>query len=284
MRPAGTSVGLRLRRTPISINVLRGVVVSGQGSKPTSRSMTIAALGFAVWAIGYVAIASPFTTSSWEWALCVLGPLILAVAALSNGPALRETYGPLAFALLVVALLLAAFEFLPLALSISGSSSGWAAASYELWGASWIVGAFGVVAFIARRQSRPSPTAAPGASFAQLSLLSSGMLVYGIGFEELGSDSRSHAFGAVAFAGAALIALSIILQRRSLSARMGGAAAGIVIVVVTGWAVKDFARVTGSLMANATFNKEMIFGLGGIFFALTAVACVLVSRRYSSAD
>ena len=59
---------------------------------------------------------------------------------------------------------------------------------YVLWGTGWIIGAMGVLVVIAHKQSLYAINAGPVASYAQLSLLSSGMLVYGIGFVELGSD------------------------------------------------------------------------------------------------
>ena len=257
--------------------------MAGQVNSSASRPLQIAALGFVVLALGYVAIASPLSTSAWDWASCVLGPLIIVVAVLSHRSALSESIGAPALVLFLIALILVAGEYVPGSLSIDSGSSGWAAFPYELWGAGWIVSAFGVIAVIARKQSRQSPSSLPQSSYAQLSLLSSGMMVYGIGFEELGSDRLSHGFGAVAFGGAVLIALSIIAQRRTLTTHMGAAAANIVIFIVTAWAVKDVTREIGSLMANATFSKEMIFGLGAIFYVLAAVACVLVSRRGSTA-
>lgn len=120
-------------------------------------------------------------------------------------------------------------------------------------------------------------------SFAALSTLSSGMIVYGIGFDELGTDRLSHLYGAEAFGGAVLVALALIAQRRQLAGIMGSAAAGIVIVVVSAWALKDVVRVQGDLMTDGTFAKEMVFGFGSVAFALATVACIMASRRSSAA-
>ena len=257
--------------------------MTGQASMSSSRSLMIAALGFVVWALGYVAIALPFHTGAWEWGLCVLGPLILAVAVLTHGSAFRMQFGTPAYVLFVIALFVGACEFLPHALDIGAGSSGWAAVPYELWGASWIIGALGVLGVIAHKQSQHVMSNGPVASYAQLSLLSSGMLIYGIGFDELGNDRLSHEFGTVAFAGAVLIAISLIAMRRSLTAHMGGAATGIAIFIACAWAVKDFSREIGDLMTNATFSKEMVFGFGAVAYVLAAIACIIASRRSTAA-
>ena len=248
----------------------------------SSRSLMIAAVGFAVWAIGYVAIALPFHTGAWEWALCVLGPLILAVGVLTHGSAFRRQFGTPAYVIFVIGLFVAACEFLPLALNIGAGSTGWAAVPYVLWGTGWIIGAMGVLVVIAHKQSQHEINTGPVASYAQLSLLCSGMLVYGVGFVELSSDRSSHPFGAVAFGGVVLIAISLIAMRRSLTAQMGGAATGIAIFIACAWAVKDVARVAGDLMTNAEFAKQMIFGATGVFYILAAVGCVLAARRSRS--
>ena len=248
----------------------------------SSRSLMIAAVGFAVWALGYLAIALPFDTVSWEWDICVLGPLILAAGVLTHGSAFRRQFGTPAYVIFVIGLFVAACEFLPLALNIGAGSTGWAAVPYVLWGTGWIIGAMGVLVVIAHKQSLHAINKGPVASYAQLSLLCSGMLVYGIGFVELGSDRSSHQFGAVAFGGVVLIAISLIAMRRSLTAQMGGAATGIAIFIACAWAVKDVARVVGDLMTNATFAKEMVFGVTGVFYILAAVGCVLAARRSSA--
>jgi hypothetical protein len=74
----------------------------------SSRSLMIAAAGFAVWAIGYVAIALPFHTGAREWGLCVLGPLILSVGVLTHGSAFRKQFGSPAHVIAAVGCVLAA--------------------------------------------------------------------------------------------------------------------------------------------------------------------------------
>ena len=256
--------------------------MAGQSSMSSSRSLMIAALGFVVWAVGYLAIALPFHTGAWEWAICVLGPLIIAVAVLTQGSAFRVRFGTPAYVLFVIALVVGAFEFLPLALNIGAGSSGWAAVPYELWGTGWIIGGIGVLVVIAHKQSQHATSGGTVASYAQLSLLSSGMLVYGIGFDELGNDRLSHEFVAVAFGGAVLIAIALIAMRRSLTAQMGAPAASLAIFIACAWAVKDISREIGDLMTNATFSKEMIFGFGTVAYLLAAVACLLAARRSRS--
>ena len=226
----------------------KGAVMAEHRNISSSQSLMIAAVGFAVWAIGYVAIALPFDTGPWEWAICVLGPLIIAAAVITHGSAFRVRFGRPAFVLFVIALVGGALVFLPHALSIQTPSNGWAAVPTELWGTGWIVGGIGVVMVIAHKQSLHAINTRPVASYAQLSLLSSGMLVYGIGYIELGNDRLSHEFGAVAFGGASLIAISLIAMRRSLAAQMGAPAASIAIFIALAWALDNFTRVVGDLM------------------------------------
>ena len=254
--------------------------MAGQASTSATRSLNIAAIGFVVWALGYIAVASPINTAAWEWLLCIIGPLLIVVAVLSNGAALRARIGATAIGLLVISLILAALEFAPLAFSLGAGSKSWAAVPYELWGTAWIVGGFGVVATIVHLQRRGSAGSIP---FAALSVLSSGMIVYGLGFDELGTERLSHLYGAEAFGGAVLIALALIAMRRQLTSIMGAGAAGIVIVVVAAWALKDVFRVFGDLLTNSTFSKEMIFGFGAAAFVLGAIACLVAARRNSAA-
>ena len=61
---------------------------------------------------------------------------------------------------------------------------------------------------------------------------------------------------------------------------------GLASVITTGGSAParaDSVRTSGTVMANATFSKESIFGTGVIFYLLAALACVLVSRRYRAA-
>ncbi len=242
-------------------------------------SVRVAALGFIVWAVGFLGLAASGTAAQWEWALAFLGPLILAIAVLMRGAFVRGRYGVGALVSFVLALVIQAAVFLPRTLGIDVVGPGGTSFSYDAWGLAWIVGALGVL-FVMRSKQSMLPTF-QGATFVQLSMLLAGMLLYGVGFVELGSDRLNHEFGFVTFAGAVLIALSVIAQRKVLAQGIGAPAAGICVLIAAVWAIKDVARVIGNAMTDATFAKEMVFGVEGVLLVLAVVGCALAARHLS---
>ena len=248
----------------------------------TRGTLTLAAVGFVVWAIGYLLIWASPTGTRLEWILCAAGPILLAVAILNHLDHHRRRFGILALILLNVAVVLQAVVFVPYAVNPAlRGTPGWGQFAYVAWGASWIIAALGVFVVLARKEARiehgdKTAETEIHATFFQLATLAVGMLIYGLSFIGLSTDRNSQFLGWLTVIGPALIAVSIIAHVEHLSLRIGRPAVILAIIGVSVWAAKNLVRATTTLMSDPGVSTLVVYGIQGIILMLGAIACVLV--------
>ena len=220
------------------------------------------------------------TVGRIAWILCVIGPVLLALAVLDHLDHHRRRFGLPALVLLNIAIVLQAAVFVPFAYdpSLRGKLVTY---NYAMYGAAWLIGSLGVFVVLARKEARlehgdKTPETTIHASFIQLTTLAVGMLIYGISFVGLSFDRHNHYMGLLSAIGPALIAVALIAHVEHLALRIGVPAVTVAIIGATVWGLKNVPRAVSDVFAAPPWSIVLVYGVQGMIFIMGAIACLLV--------
>jgi hypothetical protein len=255
----------------------------------------IAALGFALWALGWFVLI-PSHESQLGWILEFVGPLLIAVAIIMYVQSLAARIGKLAVFLAAAAAVSGAlstvfFAIDPAALeTIDGVRFG-----YGAYGVALLLGSFSLAVVLVRKEAHM--TAAPAhtyplcpvgcpcgvvthASFGAIALGAAGLLVWGIGFLALCTEPEGTRFGwSLAVVGSLAVTSGLAAHFAHLSARFGRWAiiSGVASAIIwsLGYLLEAIDPAAGPLSSWYT-DLFICYGVGHL---LTALSLLLVARR-----
>jgi hypothetical protein len=250
--------------------------------------MVLAATGFFAMGLGESLRCWAPSGVRVENVLLIVGTLVLGVAILSHVRSHRSRFGVVAVVLVLLATVSAAVMWLPPVIDLAVlTQETWTRFAYDAWGIAWILGSLAIFVVIVRKEHRESsgdtsPATEIHARYSTLVILAAGMLIYGLGFAEPGSNHNSHFDGLLTVVGPALIAFAVVTHFERLAAQIGRLAVSLIVIGTGTWALKNFTRVFTDWMTDPDAAKFLIYGIQGIIYFLGVVACLSVLAHKKS--
>jgi len=254
-------------------------------------ALGLAAIGLLVAGIACLVLWRNPGGTRLAWILLTVGLLAVAAAVLGHLEHHRARFGAAASSVIALGIILYSLAWAQFAIRPSWySSPGRWQVAWGCTGLSLILMTLGVFLVIARKESRllaADKTAETEihASFFQLTMLSVGLLLSGLGPIGLAftlggtgtSGLRASQFlGWLIVAGAAFVAVALIAHVEHLTVRLGRPAVIVTIAAPVVYCLSNLPSVSAQLASSATWGPFLWWGAWGISMLLGAVACVLV--------
>ena len=249
-------------------------------------SLWLAAIGFFMLAIGELLFSWFPEVGRLEFTLQAAGPVLVAVAFLSEWRTNVARWGWGAFILFFIAILSYGVLWIPYMINPEslGNDSATQRGFFTV-GIGFICAAIGIFLVMRRKETQlehPTHSGEPQikASVTQLVLLGVGILLNGVNWIWVGQEESHFAEFSLPIIGCLLILIAVISARDGVAAQVGLPAAIAIIVAVLFYTLHFFIDALPAVMDP---DWRLTMRLTGIAFALGGVACALSAMHHQKA-
>jgi len=250
-----------------------------------ATSLWLAAIGFFLFALGTFVFSWFPAEGALEFTLQTLGPILIALSLLVSWRAnvARWGRGPvILFFLFVISygVIWLPYIFSPESLGTESATQR----GFYTTGIGIICGAIGVFLVMHRKEvqlEHPSDASRPRipASFTQLLLIGLGLLLNGVNWIWVGQEDSHVTEFSLPLIGCVLILIAVISASKALMLQLGRFATIAIILAVF---VYTLHYLLDALPAVMDPDWRQTIRVGGVSYALGAVACVLAARQSRS--